>query len=156
MQQATISQGNHAIRKRLTEQLKEYWNSLKDGEMPTEHDFNISNIEEIWSSCFLIKIGANAPLQYNYLYLGDELIEAYGDSLAQKEICERLLFPAIDPIAPYVEKILTTLKPYEYDGEFINANDLLVRYRAVLLPLSRQDENKVGFLVGGMRWKTYL
>jgi hypothetical protein len=156
MQQSAISHGNHAIRKRLTEQLKEYWLSLNGGKMPCENDFNISKLSDIWDSCFLIKIDDSLSNKHGYLYLGDELIEAYGDNFNEKEICEKLLFPTIDPIQPHVDKVLANKLPHEYDGEFCNANNLLVRYRAVLLPLSRENQSEVVFLVGGMRWKTYL
>ncbi len=156
---ATKILGNHGVRQRITEQLKDSWEQAKNGRnFPNEADINIIALGESWQSCFLVKYDINAENNFSYIYLGEELIAAYGDEFHQREICEKLVFPSNNPMIYQFEQVVKAQNWVEYDDNFINSNHLLVRYRSIIMPLGKNDNNnnEIGFLLGAMRWKAYL
>lgn len=149
------NEGNYQFRQRITEQLKQYWLEIKsDSIFPDEAKVNINNLENHWQSCFLVKHENN---NFSYIYLGEELMSAYGDNYLQKENCEKIVFPSTNPLLERFKQVLINKELLEYEDEFVNSQELLIRYRAIILPLgqSNRTENVV-FLLGGMRWKAYL
>ncbi len=147
--------GNYGVRQRITEQLKQYWEHKKCGRnFPSEADIDTSELGDNWKSCFLIKY--DSP-QFTYTYLGEELVSAYGDDFHQREICEKLVFPCADVLELKFHQVLQTARWLEYDDDFVNSNGLLVRYRSIIVPLGKNNNNnEIGFLLGAMRWKAYL
>ncbi len=149
------TQGNETTRQRLNEQLRTYWESIRLGrQYPSESDIDIDRLESIWDSCFLVKYEpGDSP--YQYIYLGDALIAAYGDDWNDRENCEKLLFPSQTPYIHHFDEVLKQRSPVEEDGEFTNRNGLNIRYRSILLPLSADAKEEI-YILGGMRWKSYL
>ncbi len=147
--------GNYGNKLRLTEQVRQYWLNVKgDLAFPPEEKINFLELEDNWQSCFLVKYEFE---QFSYIYLGDELVNAYGDSFLHKENCEKIIFPSTEPLLARFKQVVQTKNLLEYEDDFINSNGLKVRYRAIILPLGKNNEaDKIGFLFGGMRWKAYL
>jgi hypothetical protein len=152
-----ISDGNEALRQRVTEQLKTYWIELKKERIfPDEADVDLESIASIWESCFLVKYEPSLTKGFSYVYLGSELVAAYGDDVNDRETCERLVFPSSDPILHKFDEVRTQKKYIEHEGEFVNTKGLNIRYRSIMLPLGVRGTDEVGFIIGGMRWKAYL
>ncbi len=140
---------------RINETLEDYWRTLKgDKPMPYEKDIKPESIAGIWDSCFLISIVPEENPRLKYSYLGQNLIEAYGDDLANKEVCEVLVYPTNDHLREKFEEVERTGAPTNEAGEFVNKNGAKVKYRSVLLPLAH-DDGTVGFILGGMKWKMF-
>jgi hypothetical protein len=123
---------------------------------PSEKEIDFTAIEPIWKSCFLVKRDETQHSRFSYIYLGSDLIAAYGDDLNAREICERLVFPSSMSLLHKFEEVATTGLAVEQEDEFTNTKGLHVKYRSLMLPLGNATGDEVEFIIGGMRWKAYL
>ena len=142
--------------RRINEVLSSYWHMQCDGRpFPMETDIDIDTIHDIWDSCFLVRLDPHmADRRYTYLYLGPSLVDAYGGTLEDREICENLVFPSTMSLVHRFDEVVNAAKPILDEGEFVNSRNIPVRYRSIMLPLG-QPNGKIGFILGGMRWKSY-
>lgn len=139
---------------RLGDALETYWRSLKGHrEFPTEAEIDPSEIKNFWDNCFLINVTeGDHDSGYKYAYLGQGLIDAYGDDFTKEEV-NVLVEPNRQRIIEKVEETVETRAPVYDEGEFTNAAGVNVRYRKVFLPLG--DRELVEYVLGGIRWKGY-
>lgn len=141
------------MEQRITERLLAYWEQLiKKGPIPLESAVNPDHLEGVWPSCFLINVSEN---RFRYDYLGDLLVEAYGDDLSGKEISSHLLYPDAPTLFNAIQESLSTQKPVQDEGEFTNKKGLVIRYRSIVLPLAKEAGNPPDYVLGGMRWRGY-
>lgn len=139
---------------RLNERLEQYWNELRAARpVPQEADVNPETLGELWKSCFLVSVRANGS--FAYTYLGDALIEAYGDDLTGREITETLLYPHPQSLFNTFKLVSDSRKPVTDESEFTNSKGHTIRYRSCVLPLLGNAGDTVMFLLGGMKWKSY-
>lgn len=133
--------------------LHHYWESLKDGRSyPCESRIDSDMIADIWPSCFLISIDdVTRRLGYRYSYLGTQLIEAFGDE-GNPDVALELLATADKPLVKMFDQVRATFAPSTGEAEFVNAKQLIVKYRTTLLPLGYDDRN-VSHIIGYMGWK---
>jgi hypothetical protein len=136
---------------RLNEALLTYWQS-KSMPLPKESDIQPSEIEALWPSCFLLNVEEK---NFRYDFLGGDLIEAYALDGAQQNLCESLLYPDCPTLFNAIWEAIKTKQPTESDGEFINNAGIKICFRAIALPLCRDDSTKVSYILGGMRFKPY-
>lgn len=147
-------QTGHASR--INERLLAYWRSLKPADgLPMESQVDPAILADIWDSCFLVQITTNPSSPYEYLMMGKALIEAYGDDLTGKLICEALIYPHPKPLLASFREVSSSREPLIEDNSFTNPAGLLVKYRSCLLPLSRVKGGAVDYILGGMKWKAY-
>jgi hypothetical protein len=142
--------------RRINEVLSSYWH-MQRGERPypLEQEIDVDHLMEIWDSCFLVRVESHAAeRKYTYLHLGSALVTAYGGTLDDKEICEKLVFPSNMSLVHKFDEVVNRAAPILDESEFTNSRNVPVRYRSIMLPLGQQD-GKVGFIIGGMRWKSY-
>ncbi|TAE34779.1 MAG: PAS domain-containing protein [Alphaproteobacteria bacterium] len=142
--------------KRIGERLQHYWESSRgDRTMPFESDIDTSQLEDVWDACFLIRVDeGNAP---RYVYMGTQLVEAYGDDIQARDVCERLAYPASTTMLHRIDEVISSKAIQYQEGEFINASGLRVCHRSILLPMATEHKPEdVAFILGGMRWKYYL
>lgn len=137
---------------RITEILLGYWQDIcANGYLPRETDIEPMELAYIWPSCFLVR---RTGKEYEYIYLGQDLIDAYGDERQARSVCTRLVFPAGESLTDLFDQVVQTVEPLEKDGEFTNVQGMVIKYRSIFLPLA--DENgEVGFILGGMKWKSF-
>jgi hypothetical protein len=141
---------------RSHQKLQTYWNTLKGTRtFPKESEINPDDIADIWSSCFLVSINEMSHgLGFRYSYLGDEIIEAYGEDIHNPDIINKLVTTTGSPMTQKFEELVKTQQPVIDESEFINLKHLNIRYRTCMLPLGSPDD-KLGFIIGCMRWKAY-
>lgn len=138
---------------RINQRLQEYWETLRAGRrMPCETDINTDDLVDIWAYCFLIDV-KNTGFEYDYL--GESIIEAYGDDLRGREICEALIYPHPPSLLKTFRSVVSTLGPVTDESQFKNKNGQQIRYRSCVLPLTKTGAQGVHFLLGGMKWKAY-
>lgn len=139
---------------RYNQRLQKYWDKLRgERPFPSESEINPDDLKDIWGSCFLISIDdVTRRLGYRYSYLGEELIEAFGDDANDPEVAMRLLSTGDTP--KKFDEVIKTQKPVLDESEFMNLKHLHIRYRACLLPLGYKD-GEVSHILGCMRWKIY-
>lgn len=140
--------------KRINEQLLGYWEQKKGSrQYPMESDINPDEIENIWESCFLVQIEEDGS--YRYTYLGHSLIEAYGDDLNNKEVCEKLIYPTSMSLTHKFDEVRSEMRPVIEDSEFTNTRGMLIKFRSCMLPLGKSGVNGVAYILGGMKWKAF-
>ncbi|MCI5050430.1 MAG: PAS domain-containing protein [Rickettsiales bacterium] len=143
--------------KRINEFLMEYWVQKKgDRAFPLESEMDPSEMDDIWDSCFLVRIEDIEGAKYKYSYLGESLVEAYGDDIGNKEICEKLIYPTSMSLIHKFDEVVNTKQPVNEDSEFTNTKGMLIKFRSSMLPLGKDDApDEVAFIIGGMKWKAY-
>lgn len=120
--------------------------------MPTEQDIDPEDIQDLWDNCFLIHTNDLAKPDYNYIYLGQAVMEAYRGGLSDSDPA-LLLSPNATKLASCYVQVITQRKPLIDEGEFYNLHHQLVKYRQCLLPLGK--DGKVDAIFGGMRYKIF-
>jgi len=138
---------------RINEHLQEYWYELRgDRPLPFEHEINTDLLQGIWDHCFLV---SRRDASFHYAYLGNALIDAYGDDFTNHEIAETLVYPHPPSLFETFKKVCTQAIPMMDDSSFINSIGMEIRYRSCVLPLAASGRDGVAFLLGGMKWKAY-
>ena len=123
---------------RITDALREYWESKKGGRpFPGEDEINQDDLREIWDNCFLVEIEGD---KFRYSFLGDSIIEAYGDNLEGDEIVENEIYPESTSVINKLREVAESKEPVLFEGAFINKNNMDIKFRKTLLPLGEGDE----------------
>ena len=141
---------------RINERLLSYWRGVKPAAgLPLESQVDPAVLSDIWDSCFLVQRNVGAGSPYEYLMLGKALVDAYGDDLTGKTICEALLYPHPKPLLKAFDEVAKTGEPLVEDNSFTNPAGMLIKYRSCLLPLAKREGGGVEYVLGGMKWKAY-
>jgi hypothetical protein len=142
-----------AISHRINQRLQDYWESVRgEKRIPNESDIVSEDLADIWEHCFLIDV-KNSGFEYDYL--GSSIIDAYGDDLRGREICETLVYPHPPSLLKTFRSVVNTAKPVIDESQFKNNKGQQIRYRSCVLPLGKVGQVGVQFLLGGMKWKAY-
>lgn len=144
----------HDKEHRSHQKLQQYWDSLREKRpFPSESQIDADAINDIWPSCFLVSIDdVTDRLGYRYSYLGNDLIEAFGDDGGNPDIALQLLSTADTPMVKMFNEVRRQQKPAIDESEFVNLKNLKIKYRTSLLPLGHKD-GEVSHILGCMRWK---
>lgn len=147
-----MSEGLHH---RCHERLQSYWEELLAGRaLPRENDINPDALSDIWKSCFLICIDpVTKQSGYRYSYLGEDLVDAYGDDMKNPDVARMLLSTANAPIVKIFDEAVRQKRPVVDEAEFVNLKNVKIRYRKCVVPLG--NDQQVTHLLGCMRWKIY-
>lgn len=119
--------------------------------MPTEQDLSPDSLEEILDNCFIITLEGLNEGKYNYKFIGEKILEAYGSDATKRKDYERG-----NPLSykGKVEHIVESLVPLIDEGKFTNYCGNIVKYRQCLVPISNDGKN-VHSILGGMRFKIF-
>jgi hypothetical protein len=141
---------------RYHSRLKQHWDSIRgDRAFPREQDVNPEAIRDIWDSCFLICIDdVTRRVGYRYSYMGQHLVEAYGNDEDNAEITLTLKPTDNALMVRHFNDALQTRQPVLDEAEFVNRKHIPIRYRSCILPLGTED-GTITHLLGCMRWKMY-
>ncbi len=143
--------------KRINERILQYWQELCRGRpYPMESDFDPYAVEDIWDSCFLVNVENAGQLDgFKYTYLGSSLVEAYGDDLTNREVCERLVYPSSMSLMHTFRKVIESQQPVTEESEFTNTKGMVIKFRSCMLPIGKTGVQGVQYVVGGMKWKAF-
>ena len=143
---------------RLSDRLTSYWNDIRgDAEMPDFSRLNSSTISEIWQQCILFTVqhsddGKSAPT-LSFYNIGEKLEPIYGKNLFGKMFsAQRRHFQGANIITK-INVMIQRPKPLFEEGEFVNENNKLVKYRSCLLPFG--TNGVVTHVVAGLSWKEF-
>lgn len=144
-------------KKRVNEILLQYLNKLRgDRPFPFENEINPEAIASIWDHCFMVRHEPDAEEQlFRYIYLGQSLVEAYGEEGSSKEVCQKLAYPPTNELNQKFLEVVTTQAPTMQESEFTNSKGLIIKYRSCLLPLAKEQADEVGYVIGAMKWKAH-
>ncbi len=115
---------------------------------------NPKELADIWPYVFLIRVAPekDGGSGFAFDYMGDALIEAYGDNMVGRDIYDSLLSTRRDPIVEDIIRVLRSKKPQLQEGEFENAKKMLIKFRRALFPLGPEGET-IDYVIGSMTWK---
>lgn len=142
--------------RRINEVLSSYWHMQRGARpFPLEQEIDVDPLMDIWDSCFLVRVDTQtSERKYHYLHLGSALVTAYGGTLDDQEICEKLVFPSNMSLVHKFDEVVNKASPILDESEFTNSRNVPVKYRSIMLPLGLPN-GKIGFIIGGMRWKSF-
>lgn len=147
--------------KRFTNRLAVYWEKLRrdrHGLIPLEKDVDIDALEDIWDHCFMIEVGEQAEtieeLDYKYAYMGESIIDAYGDDLTGKQVYNELIALHTRKLLLKFLTVVKTTQPLSDESQFFNLKGNLIRYRQRFVPLGSLLED-IGFIMGVMTWRAF-
>jgi hypothetical protein len=140
--------------KRISTRLVHYWQALKGiREVPLESDIDPLQLKDIWSDCFLIQVNdIKRGRDYNYTILGENIVKAYGYDL-DSEDTPPLVGPVADRLTSKFQEVILTKRPVRDEGQFLNRQNKLIKFRQVLVPFS-MDGTNVFSVFGAMRYKS--
>lgn len=148
-----MPQSSTALERRITVRLVGYWEKLRGNRvMPAENDIDPEDLADLWDYCFLVQVRDFHKKDYNYTYLGSAIMEAYrgGLSLDDKSC---LVDINANKLSFDYAKVIQDRAPTIQEGQFVNAEGNIVKYRQCLLPLGPGGE--VDAIFGGMRFKVF-
>lgn len=137
--------------RRITLRLLSYWEKLRrDREMPSEWELNPEDIGDLWDNCFLVHTKDLHRPDYRFSYVGPAILRAFhGDSVMNRNDNH----PHSESLLEHYTRIMNTLKPVVEEGQFVNSQGQVVKYRQCLVPLG--NNGKVEAIFGGMRYKIF-
>lgn len=142
---------------RLNDRLTTYWNMLrKDAPVPEFVQFNIAAIEDIWSQCVLFVVNPTAPgapANVNFYTVGDKVQALYGNVAGRSVATTQRHFQGA-AIIKRVGEVIATPAPLYDEGQFVNEQSKMVKYRSCLLPFGSK-EGKVTHVVAGLSWREF-
>ena len=144
------------IEKRLTERLSRYWSQIRaDKSLPDIRHLNPERIYDLWPNCMTLEVvNMHArSLAYTYQYVGDGMRKVYGKDLTGEMSMSKLRDQPGWQLLRKVDDVTAQPRIETEEGQFINANNRIVKYRACLLPFGTGD--KVSHVVVGMSYKEF-
>ena len=141
-----------AMERRITLRLLAYWEKIRgERAMPAESDLSSEDISDLWRDCFLVHIEDPAKAEYEYKYLGANIITAYRDGISDGD--HSLVSPNAGKLAKCYAQVIINCHPLLDEGEFKNSRGEIIKYRQCLLPLG--VDQQVRAIFGGMRFKAF-
>jgi hypothetical protein len=142
------------MEKRVNQRLLHYWEEQRGARrFPAETDINPDELEDIWDDMFLLQVSPDPEREqdYHYSYMGQHLIDAFGENMTGEDVCEALLSTYRETIIRDLNKVVENSRPILQEGAFENVHHMRIKYRRILCPLGPTDET-VDHIIGAMRW----
>lgn len=146
--------------KRLTTRLINYWELIKQqDELPVIGKLNSGAIADIWQHCLLLQSlpSASEEHTYNYLFCGDEISRAIGRDMTGQTLNTKMKFFPGAKIIRRIDEVANREVncPLLDDGQFVNDNGAVVKYRACLLAFTQANSNTISHILIGVSWRTF-
>lgn len=144
------SERRHAL------QVVTYWNHLRGSRaMPIENEIDMEDpaIKDLWPRCFIVQlrdIELEIP-EFNYTYLGPEIVHAYEGELQGVEVDDMVSMNASKLMGAY-KQVIETVQPVLHSGECDNGRGSLIKFRQCLLPLGT---DKVEVILGYLNYYVF-
>jgi hypothetical protein len=144
------------IELRLTTRLTQYWERLrKENDLPTINLLNPQMILDLWDKCIQISVQKeDGNINYYYQYIGRDLSDVFGDNLIGQKVKSQLHFLPAKKMMDHLNDSLTAPAPKNMDGQFVDKNNHLVKYRSCLLPFGSDKNNVTNFVIG-ISWNSF-
>lgn len=151
----TFAEATKGSERRGTVRLLKYWERLRDARsMPVEEHFDLSEIDDLMESCFLIQIrDLLEEKQYNYTFIGEKIIAAY-ESGELRGLIPGLATTDASHLSSEYHGVMAVGEPLITEGKHPLPNGML-KYRQCLLPLSNDSDDKITAILGQMSYKIY-
>lgn len=143
---------------RLTTRLMAYWEQIKGtAEFPAYQQINAAAIDDIWQNCIALQVQPRVgdTLSYVYVHCGEAVSRALGRDMRGQALTTNMrFFPGAKIIKRLDEVVLgTTPTPLLDDGQFVNDNSKVIKYRACLLACGLNAT--ISHVVIGVSWREF-
>ena len=144
---------------RLTTRLINYWEQLrKESSAPQYERLNPGAIDEIWQNSMVLQVqpGTGERRVYTYVHCGTEIRKAVGQDLTGQTLTTNMKFFPGAKIIKRVDEVfdLAALTPLMDDGQFVNTDGKVVKYRACLLAFMNSNRIITHVMVG-VSWRAF-
>jgi len=141
---------------RLVNRMIADWERMRgDNPIPDAEKYKNSAVPDLRDSYFIVSITSMDKRNiYKYEYVGSEIKKAYGRELKGEVASSAVRNVPGSQILQKIDKCIETLMPLTEEGQFVNNNNKIVRYRSCVLPLGRSD-SVVTHAVVGLSWKAF-
>jgi hypothetical protein len=143
---------------RLNTRLTNYWNLLRKAQpMPEYGHLNRAAIHDIWEQCIIYRIEqvqAGALPEFYFLSIGEKLASMYGRDMLGKTVSAGNKQFAGAEVLKKLPALLLEPAPIFDEGQFVNKQHKIVKYRACLLPFG-SPEGKVTHVMCGLSWREF-
>jgi hypothetical protein len=152
-----VNNAEFVSERRLVNRLKSYWDlSRGSAELPLFSHFNKSTIEDIWKNCILVSVtNSGRQILYKYDHVGESAVEAFGKDLTgiYASSYEKSLMHGSN-LLKYLDKSVEERSFLVSQGQFVNAEDKIIKFRDCILPFV-DTQNNVSNLVIGLSWRAF-
>jgi hypothetical protein len=157
-QKENSQQDNLGQEQRLVSKLNHYWDSIKlEGQsIPAFSQFNKSDVSDLWQNCVMASVTYVGPQKiYKYEHVGEKAQEAFGTDLTGKIDSTFEKSPSnVSNILKYMDKATAEKKLILSEGQFINHDEKLVKFRDCVLPFTNNN-NIISHIIIGLSWKAF-
>ena len=132
--------------------LVSYWEELRGNrDLPSENDLDPDELGDIWRDCFLMQFrDIDNVTDYNYSYLGEGIIELYGEDGLSVELPGVVSLDAKHLEEQY-RKVRESKTLMAYEGERVLPCGSIMAYRQCLFPMS-YDGEEVHSILGRLQF----
>ncbi|MCE3232922.1 MAG: sensory box protein [Rickettsiaceae bacterium] len=144
------------IELRLTTRLTQYWQRIrKDADVPAMNVFNSQMVHDLWGKCIVLNVTReDGKANYYYKYIGEDLSDVFGDNLVGQRVKAQLHFLPAKKMLENFDDMLQNPRPKNLDGQFVDQNNHLVKYRSCILPFGTDKQNVTNFVIG-ISWNSF-
>lgn len=142
------------MEQRLTVRMTMLWESIAQGDPPPNYvKFNPGVIADIWPQCFTLAFDPGAS-GGKIEYIGRQLAPLFKGLKEGSHFSPQMkVFPAARLIK-HVPDVLSTHSTLTDEGQFVNANNKVVKYRSCLLPFGNKIKG-ITHVVMGISWREF-
>lgn len=144
--------------KRLTTRLISYWEQIKaDAPYPSIQQLNPSALDDIWDNCLALAAqpAVNNKRPYTYVHCGQTISQAIGKDLRGQTMTTNMKFFPGAKIIKRIDEVMgqNAGTPLLDDGQFVNDQNKVVKYRACLLAFGANGV--VTHVLIGVSWRAF-
>lgn len=143
--------------RRLVNRLKGFWDMAKGAEeLPPYNKFNKGSIDDLWNNCILVSVNSSSKqIMYKYEHVGKSAIEAFGKDLTgvYASSYEKSLLHGSN-LLKYLDKSIEERSFLVSQGQFVNAEDKIIKFRDCILPFADGGGN-ISHLLVGLSWRSF-
>ncbi len=140
--------------KRLAYRLIAHWKKLQKGKgLPDIRQFSPAAIGDMWQHCIRLLVTENNNVRlYKYEHIGPNIVAALGKDLTGHQVTPSIRTVPGANIIRKLDLSIPLHEPVMEQGQFINHNDKIIKYRSCILPFG--DINyALSHAVIGLSWK---
>lgn len=144
--------------KRLTTRLITYWEQTKGSlDFPAFAQLNPAALEGVWDNCLALKTQPSVAdkRSYTYVHCGETITQAIGKNMVGQTLSTNMRFFPGAKIIKRIDEVVAQASPTPLldDGQFVNDNGKVIKYRACLLAFGANGA--VSHVVIGVSWRAF-
>lgn len=139
---------------RLDEILLNFYAKISDNGavLPSESLLDLKSFEGVVDDLFLAQV---FDKKFKFSFMGKNIIKAFGETQTNSFL-NNVISPAESSVLKKFENVVRDKKPILDEGSFNNSDNIVIKYRQQLFPITDvAGSSQVKFVFGGMRWKQY-